>query len=44
MTSDDVCGQRLDNIMIIPIFRCSFASEMVQQTNNLLPDYVINDW
>lgn len=34
MTSDDVCGQRLDDIMIIPIFRYFFASEMVQQTNN----------
>ena len=44
MTYDDMCSQRLDDIVIIPIFRYFFASEMMQQTNNWLPDYVIKDW
>ena len=38
MTYDDMYSQRLDDIVIIPIFRYFFASEMVQQTNNWLLD------
>ena len=44
MTYDDMCSQRLDDIVIIPIFRYFFASEMVQQANNWLPDWAINEW